>query len=208
MLYQNLYTRLSTLTLVTVILVAAFAPGLAQAQAPKPESEIRTMLEQRDRDIKKLIGTTGNIPDAKKEELRTLVNGLIDFDAMGEAALGSFWSTITAAEQKEFVRVFGEIVKHQSLADIDVYRSSVTYDLIKASAATPHVTTTTTYKDVPAKVEYDFLLKGNTWRAKDIVIDGVSTVEGYSRSFQSLIRKKGFSALMTSLNKRLEKTKA
>lgn len=208
MLYQNLYTRLSTLTLVTVILVAAFAPGLAQAQAPKPESEIRTMLEQRDRDIKKLIGTTGNIPDAKKEELRTLVNGLIDFDAMGEAALGSFWSTITAAEQKEFVRVFGEIVKHQSLADIDVYRSSVTYDLIKASAATAHVTTTTTYKDVPAKVEYDFLLKGNTWRAKDIVIDGVSTVEGYSRSFQSLIRKKVFSALMTSLNKRLEKTKA
>jgi len=206
MLYQNLYTRLSALTLVTVILGAAFAPGLAQAQ--KPESDIRTMLEQRDRDIKKLIGTAGNIPDAKKEELRTLVNGLIDFDAMGEAALGSFWSTITAAEQKEFVRVFGEIVKHQSLADIDVYRSSVTYDQIKANAATAHVTTTTTYKDVPAKVEYDFLLKGDTWRAKDIVIDGVSTVEGYSRSFQSLIRKKGFGSLMNSLNKRLAKTKA
>ena len=206
MLYQKLYSRFRALTLLAVILAVSALPVLAQAQ--KPESEIRSMLEQRDRDIKKLIGTSGNIPEAKKDELRTLVNGLIDFDAMGEAALGSFWTTITAAQQKEFVRVFGEIVKHQSLADIDIYRANVTYDTIQANAASAHVTTTTTYKEVPAKVEYDFLLKAGTWRAKDIVIDGVSTVEGYSRSFQSLIRKKGFDALMTSLNKRLEKTKA
>ena len=36
-------------------------------------------------------------------------------------------------------------------------------------AAQAWVTTTTIYKEVPAKVEYDFLLKGGIWRARDIV---------------------------------------
>jgi len=206
MLYQNLYTKLSRLTLIGVMLAFLVTPLFAQDK--KPESDIRTMLEQRDRDIKQLIGKTGDIPEAKKDQLRDLVNDLIDFGAMSEAALGTFWTTITPAEQTEFVRVFGEIVRHQSLADVDVYRSNVTYDTINANAATAHVSTTTTYKDVPAKVDYAFILKSGTWRAMDIVIDGVSTVEGYSRSFQSVIRKKGFASLMNSLNKRLERTKA
>lgn len=206
MLYQNLYTSARQLTLVAVmVLLAGFvSPSFGQ----KPEDAIRSMLQQRDKDIKSLLGSAGTIPEAKKEQLRGVVNGLIDFDAMGEAALGTFWATITSAQQKEFVRVFGEIVRHQSLADVDVYRASVTYDAIKAQGTTARVTTTTTYKDVPAKVEYELLLKGGEWKASDIIIDDVSTVDGYSRSFQSLIRKKGFDALMTSLNKRLEKTRA
>jgi len=36
----------------------------------------------------------------------------------------------------------------------------------------------------------------------------VSTVEGYSRSFQSYIRKRGFDALMDNLNKRLEQNRS
>jgi len=205
MLYQNLYTRISKLTLLAVILLLAL-PAAVSAQ--QPEADIRIMLEQRDKDIKQLLGASGDIPEAKKEELRNLVNDLIDFDAMGMAALGSYWETVAPAQQEEFVRVFGEIVRAQSLADVDVYRASVVYDSIDAKDSSAHVTTTTTYKDVPAKVEYDFLLKDSTWRARDIIIDNVSTVDGYSRSFQSVIRKKGFDSLMSSLNKRLARTKS
>jgi phospholipid transport system substrate-binding protein len=205
MLYQNLYTRLSKLTLIAVILLGGLDSLTAAAQ--QPEANIRAMLEQRDRDLKKLLGPSGDVPDAKKDQLRNLVNGLIDFDSMGEASLGNYWETITPTQRTEFVRVFSEIVREQSLADIDIYRAIVIYDAIVADKLTALVTTTTTYKDVPAKVEYVLLLKGTTWLAKDIVIDKVSTVEGYSRSFQSVIRKKGFDALMTSLNKRLAKIK-
>jgi phospholipid transport system substrate-binding protein len=205
MLYQNLYTRLSKLTLIAVILLGGLDSLTAAAQ--QPEANIRAMLEQRDRDLKKLLGPSGDVPDAKKDQLRNLVNGLIDFDSMGEASLGNYWETITPTQRTEFVRVFSEIVREQSLADVDIYRAMVIYDAIVADKLTALVTTTTTYKDVPAKVEYVLLLKGTTWLAKDIVIDKVSTVEGYSRSFQSVIRKKGFDALMTSLNKRLAKIK-
>ena len=196
---------MSKLTLIAVILLGGLDSLTAAAQ--QPEANIRAMLEQRDRDLKKLLGPSGDVPDAKKDQLRYLVNGLIDFDSMGEASLGNYWETITPTQRTEFVRVFSEIVREQSLADVDIYRAMVIYDAIVADKLTALVTTTTTYKDVPAKVEYVLLLKGTTWLAKDIVIDKVSTVEGYSRSFQSVIRKKGFDALMTSLNKRLAKIK-
>ena len=44
--------------------------------------------------------------------------------------------------------------------------------------------------------------------ATDIILDEVSTVKGYARSFQSVIRKKGFDDLMERLENRLEKEKA
>ena len=162
------------------------------------------MLESRDRDIKAMLGTSGDISDAQREELRVVINGVIDFRAMGKAALGTHWDDLNPAQRDEFVAVFGDIVRHQSLSDLDVYRSSVTYDDIRVEGDVAHVLTTTTYKDIPTPVEYELIRSGDTWVARDIILDEVSTVGGYSRSFQAVIRKRGFDSLMQSLNKRLD----
>lgn len=162
------------------------------------------MLESRDQDIKTMLGPSGDIPETKRDELRTLINGVIDFGAMGKAALGPHWEDLTQEQQETFVSVFGDIVRHQSLSDLDVYRSTVTYDDIRVDGSTAHVMTTTTYKEIPTAVEYDLIRTGDTWAARDIILDEVSTVGGYSRSFQAVIRKRGFDSLMTSLNKRLD----
>ena len=57
------------------------------------------------------------------------------------------------------------------------------------------------------KVEYLLVYSQEKWLTTDVILDGVGTVEGYSRSFQSRIRKRGFDSLMNSLNKRLERTR-
>jgi phospholipid transport system substrate-binding protein len=58
------------------------------------------------------------------------------------------------------------------------------------------------------KVEYALGLRDAEWRVDDIILDGVSTTEGYARSFQTYMRKRGFDALMTNLQKRLDKMNA
>ena len=201
-MYQNLYTRILLLTLIAV------TASVSVVSAQNTEADILAMLKQRDQDIKTLLGTAGEIPETKKEELRVVINDLIDFRAMGQAALGPHWDDLQESQKTDFVQVFGDIVRHQSLADTEVYRASVTYDQITVDGNQARVVTTTIYKEVPAQVEYDFVLADDEWRARDIILDDVSTVGGYSRSFQSVIRKKGFDALMTSLNKRLERTKS
>ncbi len=185
---------------IALLLLVAALPGAAQSTT----DEIRVMLEERDANIKALLGPEGDVSDGQREELQHLINGVINFREMGKEALGPFWEDLSVEEQDEFVRVFSEIVRHQSLSDLDVYRASVTYDAISVDGDSARVTTTTIYDEIPVIVEYELLRTSGEWTARDIILDDVSTVGGYSRSFQTVIRKRGFDSLMTSLNKRLD----
>lgn len=189
--------------LFTLLLLVTAQVGTGQSTS-SPSEEIRTMLVERDASIKALLGPEGDVSGSQREKLRSLINGVINFREMGKEALGPFWKDLTAEQQDEFVRVFSEIVRHQSLSDLEVYRASVTYDTISVHGDSARVATTTIYDEIPVVVEYELVRAADEWTARDIILDDVSTVGGYSRSFQTVIRKRGFDSLMTSLNKRLD----
>lgn len=192
--------------LAATLTIVSFVARPAQAQDAK--QEIRTLLEQRDHDLKQaikpLVANPKAATEVQKEKVQNLINGLINFEEMGRQALGPFWKDLTTAQRNEFVRVFGGIVRSQSLADLDVYNSKVAYEEIKVVGDSAYVRTTTTYEGKPAKVEYYLGKADGTWAAHNIVLNDVGTVEGYARSFQAVIRKRGFDALMKSLYKKLE----
>jgi len=201
-----MYTRFFTLTLLLVGFLALTASQQAYARQADEEAAIRARLQQREIEIKEILGDDATLSETQLSQLRATVNDMFDFGSMGKEALGRHWDEISAAQQQEFIDVFAGIVRHQSLADVDIYRARVSYDTITVDGSTARVVTTTTYKDVPTEVVYKMVLSGSSWLATDVILDDVSTVEGYSRSFQSYIRKKGFDALMANLNKRLETT--
>lgn len=188
-----------------LLFIAIALPGASFAQSGD-SAAIRALLQQRDAEIKTLLGTRDTFTDAQRDELKAVVNGAIDFRAMSAEALGDYWAPLTPAQKNEFVDVFSQIVRIQSLSNLDVYRARVAYDTITVEGDEAHVTTTTTYKDVPTRVEYKMGRSGDTWTVRDISLDGVSTVDGYARSFQNVIRKRDFATLMTSLNRRLART--
>ena len=187
-----------TLPVLLALLLAA--PAFAQAD------EIERMLRARDAEIKAIVGTSGTIPDAKREQLRDVVNGVIDFEAMARQALGDFWNDLSPAQRTDFVEVFSEVVRAQSLADLGLYRARVTYGEVEVSGATATAYTTARSGDVDAGVDYALARKDDTWVVTDIVIDGTSTVGGYATSFQRVMRRQGaeagFERLMESLRRR------
>ena len=172
-------------------------------RAQQTADDIRVMLEARDVDIKTLVGTDEEISDEAREDLRSVINDVIDFRAMGEGALGRHWSKLSTEQQDEFVETFSKIIRTHSLASLDVYRADVEYGEITVSNSNARVVTTTMFKDVPTEVIYELRFTGEEWLATDIILDEVSTVRGYARSFQSVIRKKGFDELMAKLRKKL-----
>lgn len=192
-----------------VILVASGALAApAGAIAQKSPAEIKKMLQARDAEIKRILGNRESFTDQQRQTLKDLVNGIIDFEAMGSRALGPHWDPLSPEQRKQFVDVFSDIVRNQSLSNLDVYRSPVTYGEITVTGDSARVQTSTIYKDVPARVEYTMILRNGGWHVSDITLDDVSTVGGYARSFQSVVRKKGFDALMSSLIKRRDKDKS
>ena len=199
-------TRLYTICLLVTALLAGLQP--IHARQADESAAIRSMLLERESSIKDILGDDTELSDGQMDALRSAVNDMFDFNAMGREALGRHWNELSSDQQQEFVDTFAGIVRHQSLADVDIYRAQVNYETITVDGNSAHVITTTTYKDVPTRVEYMLQRSDSDWRATDGILDEVSTVEGYSRSFQSYIRKRGFDALMANLTKRLEQTRS
>lgn len=171
------------------------------------ESEIKTMLQQRDAEIKSIVGVKNSkVDNSKRDELKNIVNGIIDFEEMAKYALDEYYNDISEAEKNEFVDLFASIVRDQSLNKLDIYRASVSYNSIKVNGTQAEVNTMAELEDVRTPVNYDMLLKNNKWVITDMVLDDVSTAETYHRQFQRILSKNGFDALMQSLRKRAERT--
>lgn len=169
-------------------------------------SDIRTMLEERNQEIKSILSGDSDYSQAQRDRLKDLINGVLDFKAMAATALGPHWDTLSTDRRDKFVTVFRDVVRAQSMSDLGVYNSAVTYDQISVQGDSAYVRTITTYKGRKTPVEYILERRDSTWKAEDIIVDEVSTAEGYARSFQSVMRKRGFQALMAALEKKRKET--
>lgn len=188
-----------------VLMLLVLGGSVLEAHAQKTPAAVQTFFEERDQAIKDVLGDADSFTEAQREELKTLINQDMDFQSWGREALGRYWKRLDEEQQSAFVQVFGDIVQSHSLADLDIYRADVVYEDISVNGDSARVLTTTTYKDVSTEIAYILAYKDDTWKVQDLVLDDVSTVEGYKRPFQSTMRKRGYDGLMTSLEKRLAK---
>lgn len=161
------------------------------------------MLEQRDEQIKELMGPEGTeYSEGQRAELKEIINGIIDFEAMAKEALDVTYDTIPPAERTEFVDLFSTIVRDQSLNKLDIYRAKITYRLIEAEGDKARVETLAELDNIRTPVNYEMEFKNGEWVIVDMEIDDVSTASSYHRQFQRIINQKGFNALLESLRKR------
>lgn len=185
--------------------------GISSAQAQGQSAtatEIRQMLEERDQQIKAILSGTDDYTPEQRAELKELINGLIDFQVMAREVLGPHWDDLSVEQQNEFVTVFRDVVRAQSMSDLGVYNSEVTYDQIEVQSDSAFVRTTTKYKGRTTPVSYVLTRREGEWRAEDIIVDGVGTVDPYANSFRPVVNQRGFETLMESLRKKRKEVMA
>lgn len=195
--------RLHVSTLLAALLLLGMGVPSAQAQGQSATAgEIRQMLEERDQQIKAILSGTDDYSAEQRAELKELINGLIDFQVMARKVLGPHWDDLGAEEQDEFVSVFRDVVRGQSMSDLEVYNSQVTYDQIEVQGDSAFVRTQTDYEGRTTPVDYVLTRREGEWRAEDIIVDGVGTVKPYANSFRPVINQRGYETLMKSLRKK------
>jgi phospholipid transport system substrate-binding protein len=193
----------------TIVFLTAFMgfmflnPGEGAAQLDT--SSVRNLLEERDKEIKDLLGPKGTeYTDEQRDKLKDIINGVIDYRAMAQEALQSTYDTLSEEERTEFVDLFSTIIRDQSLNKLDIYRADVKYEGIDIEDSTATVQTLAQLEKVRTPVTYEMKYKGqnNQWVVTDMIIDDVSTAGSYERQFQNIIRKKGYDSLLKTLRKR------
>jgi phospholipid transport system substrate-binding protein len=183
-----------------ICIIFWLAPSISSQAA---SDEIRRMLQDRDDEIKELLGPSGTeYTQEQRDQLKDIINDIIDYQAMAEYALGNTFDEISAEQQVEFVSLFATIIRDNSLNRLDIYRADVTYEEITVNGNKAIVKTIAELENVRTPVDYNLERKGNEWMIIDMTIDDVSTAESYNRQFQSIIRQRGFDALLQSLRRR------
>lgn len=176
---------------------------ISTAFAQDSETEIRSMLNERDQEIKELLGEKGTeYTQEQRDRLKNIINDIIDYRIMAQGALGNTYDEISDEQKDEFTSLFATIIRDNSLNRLDIYRAEVTYDSINVNDDTASVNTTAQLENVRTSVSYDMEMIDGEWVITDMTIDDVSTVESYNRQFQSIIRQRGFDALLESLQRR------
>lgn len=177
----------------------------AAAGATSPDSvKIRELLEERDREIKELLGPKDSeYTQQQRDRLKDIINSIVDYRTMASKALQNTFDTLSTEQRNEFVDLFSQVVRDQSLNKLDIYRAQVSYRKIAVENDSAFVKTTAQLEDMRTPVFYNMQKQEDEWVVTDMVIDEVSTVASYRRSFQNIIRKKGFDHLLATLRKRV-----
>ena len=165
------------------------------------------MLKERDADVKEVMGPKGTeYTEEQKSQLKELINGIIFFENLAEIALQETFHEISPEKREEFINLFASIIRDQSLAKLDIYRADVIYNTVDVHGDSAYVKTTASLENVTTPVSYEMLKVNGDWMIGDMIIDDVSTAESYQRSFQRIINRNGFDALLGSLRKRAERS--
>jgi phospholipid transport system substrate-binding protein len=181
-------------------------PNLVIAQPSQAAEEVRELMESRDFQIKQLLGAEGSeYLSNQRDELKDIVNGILDFTEMAKTALEVTYDTISVEDKTEFVQLFSSIIRDQSLANLDIYRASVSYERIDGTTDSMYVETLAEWDNIRTPVHYIMSKNSGEWRIEDMSIDDVFTAESYNRQFQRIIRSRGFDYLMSTLRKRAER---
>tara|TARA_R110002126_G_scaffold19675_3_gene73841 strand:- start:16277 stop:16864 length:588 start_codon:yes stop_codon:yes gene_type:complete len=185
------------------ILLFIFFSAFSSIQAQSAKDEIKTLLVERDQQVKTLLGPKGSeYSDEQRARIKEIINGIIDFKSMAKYALEETYDTLDEATQTEFVNLFSTIVRDQSLNKLDIYRADVTYNSITVDGNSALVKTYAELDDVRTPVDYTMVKENGEWIITDLILDEVSTADSYNRQFQRIIKKKGFESLLSTLRKR------
>lgn len=178
------------------------------AWAQLDSSTVRDLLEERDDEIKELMGPKGtDYTQQQRDKLKDIINGIIDYRAMAAHALQDTYDTLSTEERTEFVDLFSTIIRDQSLNKLDIYRAEIKYESITVDSDSAIVQTLAQLEKVRTPVTYHMKYEEDAkqWVVTDMIIDDVSTAGSYRRQFQNIIRKKGYDSLVETLRKRASK---
>jgi phospholipid transport system substrate-binding protein len=153
-------------------------------------------------------------PEMKKEArarerrgaVRKIAEETFDFTETARRSLGRHWSTRSAAERDEFVRLFTDLLERSYLTKIEVYGGEKvqylgdTIDGDNAMVKTKIIAKGGT--EIP--VDYRMLKRGDRWLVYDVVIEGVSLVSNYRTQFNKIIQTSSYQELVKKMKTKQE----
>ena len=171
------------------------------AMAGAPRDQIQDAIEK----VTSTLKDPNFKSEAKKKErlerLRQIIFPKFDFTEMAKRSLGANWQRRSPEEQREFVKLFTELIENSyadNLASYDGEKVTITSEKQDKEYAQVD-TKIVSKKGEEFTVNYKLLQASNDWKIYDVVIENISIVNNYRSQFNRVIAKSSFDDLMQKM---------
>src|SRR5882762_2604916 len=133
-------------------------------------------------------------PLEKVARIKRLVTDVADVRGAAAAVLDREWQARTPAEREEFTRLFAEFLERGMVARLAGTVSPVNGMIMTwrgETQAADEVRVTTMVESRDGRkilVEYRMYERRGRWLVRDVVVDGISTIDNYRAQFRRVLR--------------------
>ena len=184
--------------LIALVFVLAVA---VPASAGAPAQELQGAIEK----VITILKDPKLKADSKRPErldqLRKVVYSKFDFAEMARRSLGSQWQRRSPEEQREFVKLFTELMENSYMSNLEGYDGEkVIIAGEKQDKDFAEVDTkVVTKKGEEIGINYKLLQSGGDWKIYDVVVEHISLVNNYRSQFNRVIAQSSFDELMRKM---------
>ena len=181
------------LTLITISMLLMIPVTL---RAQESVDEPLKILKENTEKIRELV-LNSKTEEEMQENVKELMDEFVNFEEFGKLSLGKQWKTLTEEQQKSYLVQFRALLQRTYLRrfkpgkEFEVkYRSETR---LNKKGDRGEIQTTIISGDVEADVDYRFH-KTDGWKVYDMVVDEVSIMRNYRKSFLKILKRDGFEA--------------
>lgn len=152
---------------------------------------------------------TRSQPFEKVARVKRLVTDIADVRGAAAEALEHHWDARTPAERDEFTWLFSELLERGLVARLAGTVSPVNGIVMSWRGETrvgdeAKVMTVVEARDGrKINVEYRMIERRGRWLVRDVIVDGVSTIENYRSQFKRVLRQGSYAGLVAQLRAKL-----
>ena len=197
-------TFLLRITLVNLILLYFVIWSPAFSSAGGPTEQVRATVDK----VFVLVNNPNLKSPAQKKDFRVRLAEVIyprfDFAEMAKRTLGPHWGRRTAEEQREFVKLFAELLGKSYADRIESYSSQNVAYTREVEDKNYAEVNTTIVSDKQEKVSINYKLHrvDKEWKVYDLVIEDISVINNYRSQFNRVLARSSFEDLVRMLKEK------
>ncbi|MGB7951244.1 MAG: ABC transporter substrate-binding protein [Candidatus Binatia bacterium] len=142
----------------------------------------------------------------RRNQLKEVLHQRFDFTEMAKRSLGSEWRRRSPEEQKEFVKLFTDLLERAYLDKIETYNGEDFQYLTERKDDNNYAQVDTKLVDNTGQefaISYRLHNMKGDWKVYDVVIENVSIVNNYRSQFTRVLATSSFEELVNRMKGKL-----
>ena len=184
------------------------AEGRTRTQVDDPMDSLRRTSQTLGDVLRRRLPDWSPEAEASRGRVDAILAGMLDYEEIARRALSTEWDKLPGEQRREFLETFSALTNRAFVAAMKRSDVHLKFDSETIEGQSASVVVTACASKAPPvveeRMEYRLARRHDRWMVCDVLVDGISLVDGYRDQFARLIRRGGFRELLERMRHKLQ----